>query len=72
MNIDSDPQYPFTRAVAGHVFANYDALLNVHGGVGRKKAHDPRTWGRAAEAAMAARVAAACEQLGSAGRSLLR
>jgi fructose-bisphosphate aldolase, class II len=40
--------------------------------VGQKKAYDPRSWGREAEAAMAARVAEACEQLGSAGRSLPR
>ena len=39
-----------------------------HGG--QKKAHDLRSWGR--EAAMATRVGQACEQLGSAGRSLLR
>jgi fructose-bisphosphate aldolase, class II len=72
MNIDSDTQYAFTRAVAGHMFANYEGVLKVDGGVGRKKAYDPRSWGREAEAAMAARVAEACEQLGSAGRSLLR
>ncbi len=71
MNIDTDTQYAFTRAVAGHMFANYDGVLKVDGGVGQKKAYDPRTWGREAEAAMAARVVEACEQLGSAGRSLL-
>jgi fructose-bisphosphate aldolase class II len=71
MNIDSDTQYAFTRAVAGHMFANYDGVLKVDGAVGHKTAYDPRTWGRAAEAAMAARVAKACEELGSAGRSLL-
>lgn len=72
MNIDTDTQYAFSRAVAGYMFANYDGVLKVDGGVGRKQAYDPRTWGRDAEAAMAARVAEACEQLGSAGRSLLR
>jgi fructose-bisphosphate aldolase, class II len=72
MNIDTDTQYAFTRAVAGHMFANYDGVLRVDGGVGQKKAYDPRSWGREAEAAMAARVAEACEQLGSAGRSLPR
>jgi fructose-bisphosphate aldolase, class II len=72
MNIDSDIQYAFTREVAGHMFANYDGVLKLDGGVGQKKAYDPRSWGRKAEAAMAARVAASCEQLGSAGRSLLR
>ena len=72
MNIDTDTQYAFTRAVAGHMFLNYDGVLKVDGGVGRKKAYDPRSWGREAEAAMAAPVAEACRQLGSAGRSLLR
>ena len=72
MNIDSDTQYAFTRALAGHMFANYDGVLKVDGGVGQEKAYDPRSWGREAEAAMATRVAAACERLGSAGRSVLR
>jgi fructose-bisphosphate aldolase class II len=72
MNIDTDTQYAFTRAVAGHMFQNYDGVLKVDGGVGRKKAYDPRSWGREAEAAMAARVGEACRELGSAGRSLLR
>jgi fructose-bisphosphate aldolase, class II len=54
------------------MFANYDGVLKLDGGVGQKKAYDPRSWGRKAEAAMAARVAASCAQLGSAGRSLLR
>lgn len=72
MNIDTDTQYAFARAVAGHMFQNYDGVLKLDGGVGRKKAYDPRAWGREAEAAMAARVTEACEQLGSAGRSLLR
>jgi fructose-bisphosphate aldolase, class II len=72
MNIDTDTQYAFTRAVAGHMLANYDGVLRVDGGVGRKQAYDPRSWGREAETAMATRVMQACEQLGSAGRSLLR
>jgi fructose-bisphosphate aldolase, class II len=72
MNIDTDTQYAFTRAVAGHMFQNYDGVLRVDGGVGSKKAYDPRSWGREAEAAMAERVSEACHQLGSAGRSLLR
>jgi fructose-bisphosphate aldolase, class II len=72
MNIDTDAQYAFTRAVAGHMFANYDGVLKVDGMVGRKQAYDPRSWGREAEAAMAARVEQACRQLGSAGHSVLR
>ena len=69
MNIDTDTQYAFTRAVAGHIFANYDGVLKVDGEVGNKKAYDPRAWGKLGEAAMAARVAQAASQLGSAGKS---
>ena len=69
MNIDTDTQYAFTRAVAGHIFANYDGVLKVDGEVGNKKAYDPRAWGKLGEASMAARVAQAASQLGSAGKS---
>jgi fructose-bisphosphate aldolase class II len=47
-------------------------VLRVDGGLGDKKAFDPRAWGKAAETAMAARVAQACADVGSAGRSLWR
>ena len=70
MNIDTDTQYAFTRAIADHVFSNYDAVLKVDGEVGEKKLYDPRSWGREAESAMAARVVEACKQLGSAGKAL--
>jgi len=40
--------------------------------VGEKGAYDPRSWGRKAEVAMAARVAATCELVGSDGKSLSR
>jgi fructose-bisphosphate aldolase class II len=67
MNIDTDTQYAFTRPAAGHMFANYDGVLKVDGDVGNKKAYDPRSWGKAAEAGMTARVTQACEDLLSAG-----
>ena len=70
MNVDTDTQYAFTRPVAGHMFSNYDGVLKVDGEVGNKKAYDPRSWGKAAEAGMAARVVEACENLRSAGTSL--
>jgi fructose-bisphosphate aldolase, class II len=71
INLDTDAQYAFTRAVADHLFTNYDGVLRVDGDVGRKAAYDPRSWGRNAEAALARRVAEASELFGSAGRSLL-
>ena len=70
MNIDTDTQYAFTRAVAGHMFRHYDEVLKVDGEVGNKKMYDPRSWGREAEDSMAARVVEACEELGSAGRAI--
>ena len=70
MNVDTDAQYAFTRPVAGHMFTNYDGVLKVDGEVGNKKAYDPRTWGKAAEESMTARVVQACQDLMSAGKKL--
>jgi fructose-bisphosphate aldolase class II len=71
MNIDTDTQYAFTRPAAGHMFSNYDGVLKVDGDVGNKKAYDPRAWGKVAEAGMSKRVVEACEDLRSAGTSLI-
>jgi len=70
MNVDTDTQYAFTRPVADHMFRNYDGVLKVDGEVGSKKKYDPRSWGKAAEGGMAARVVEACEDLRSAGTAL--
>ncbi len=70
MNVDTDTQYAFTRAVAGHMFSHYDGVLRIDGEVGDKKAYDPRSYGKAAEQSMAARVVEACENLRSAGTAL--
>jgi fructose-bisphosphate aldolase, class II len=67
MNVDTDTQYAFTRPVAAHMFTNYDGVLKVDGDVGNKKAYDPRSWGKSAEANMTARVKEACEDLLSVG-----
>src|SRR5690606_23369017 len=72
MNIDTDTQYAFTRPVADHMFKNYDGVLKVDGEVGSKKTYDPRTWGKLAEASMAARVVEACRHLRSAGTRVKR
>jgi fructose-bisphosphate aldolase, class II len=63
VNVDTDMQLVFTGAIADHV--------RTHG-IREKEHFDPRSWGRAAEAAMADAVAARCEFLGSAGRTLAR
>src|SRR5580692_11394500 len=70
MNVDTDTQYAFTRPVAGHMFTNYDGVLKIDGEVGNKKAYDPRTWGKAAEESMTARVVQACQDLMSAGKQI--
>jgi fructose-bisphosphate aldolase, class II len=69
MNIDTDLQYAFTRPIADWILKNYDGVLKVDGDVGNKKVYDPRAWGKAAEAGMAARVIEAAQQLGSAGKT---
>jgi fructose-bisphosphate aldolase class II len=69
MNVDTDMQYAFTRGVAAHVFSHYDGVLKVDGGVGDKKAYDPRVYLAKAEASMAARVVEACQELGSTGKA---
>ncbi|TXI38231.1 MAG: class II fructose-bisphosphate aldolase [Mycobacterium sp.] len=70
MNVDTDTQYAFTRPVAAHMFNNYDGVLKVDGEVGNKKVYDPRSWGKAGENAMTARVIEACENLRSSGHSV--
>ncbi|WP_347344393.1 class II fructose-bisphosphate aldolase [Microbacterium sp.] len=70
MNVDTDTQYAFTSSIAGHMLSNWNKVLKVDGGYGDKKAYDPRSWGKPAEAAMAARVVEAAQQLGSAGNAM--
>lgn len=70
MNIDTDTQYSFSRPVADWMFRNYDGVLKIDGEVGNKKQYDPRAWGKAAEAGMAARIVEACERLGSVGKKM--
>jgi fructose-bisphosphate aldolase class II len=69
MNVDTDTQYAFTRPIVDHMFANYDGVLKIDGEVGNKKVYDPRSYLKAAEVGMAARVVEACEALQSAGTS---
>jgi fructose-bisphosphate aldolase, class II len=71
VNLDSEAQYSFTRAAAEHMVANREAVLAEDPALGDKRAYDPRAWGAKAEVAMAKRVAQACEELGSAGRSIV-
>ncbi len=70
MNVDTDTQYAFSRPVADHMLRHYDGVLKIDGEVGNKKLYDPRSWGKAAEQGMAARVVEACENLSSTGHTL--
>jgi fructose-bisphosphate aldolase, class II len=72
MNVDTDMQYAFTRAIADHCFKNYDGVLKVDGDVGNKKAYDPRPYMTSAENAMAARVVQATTDLRSAGTTMMQ
>jgi fructose-bisphosphate aldolase, class II len=68
MNVDTDMQYAFTHAIEEHFASRPESGLP---GVD-KSVYDPRSWGRKAELAMAARIVAASEVLGSVGNTLAR
>lgn len=70
MNIDTDTQYAFTRPIAEHMFKKYDGILKIDGEVGNKKDYDPRTYLKLAEAGCAKRLAEACDDLLSTGKTL--
>ena len=72
MNIDTDTQYAFSRAIADHFFKNYDGILKVDGEVGNKKAYDPRTYLALAETALAERVKQAVKELRAAGTTMMK
>lgn len=71
MNIDTDTQYAYTRPVVDFMLKNYDKVLKIDGEVGSKKHYDPREWLKGAEKAMTERIATACDDLKSTGKSLL-
>jgi fructose-bisphosphate aldolase class II len=70
MNVDTDTQYAFTRPIVDHMFKNYDGVMMIDGEIGTKKAYDPRSYLKKAEASMCARIARACEDLRSNGKSI--
>src|SRR5271157_22457 len=72
MNIDTDTQYAFTRAIADHMFKNYTGVLKVDGDVGNKKTYDPREYLAAAEKAMAERVKQAVTELRGLGTTMMK
>lgn len=72
MNIDTDTQYAFTRPVADHIMKNYDGVLKIEGEVGNKKVYDPRSYLKKAEDGVAVRMAQACQDLQSSGKSIYK
>jgi fructose-bisphosphate aldolase class II len=72
MNVDTDMQYAFTRAIADHCFKNYDGVLKVDGDVGSKKVYDPRSYLTLAETAMAERVKQAVKELRAQGTTMAK
>jgi len=72
MNIDTDMQYAFTRAIADHMMKNYDGVLMVDGEMGSKKAYDPRSYLALGEGAMAERVKRAARELKAVGTTLYK
>jgi fructose-bisphosphate aldolase class II len=72
LNIDTDTQYAFTRAIVAHIMKNYDGVLKVDGEVGNKKIYDPRSYLALAEASMAERVKQAVHDLRANGTTLFK
>jgi len=72
MNLDTDMQYAFTRAIAHHMFSHYDGILKIDGEVGNKKVYDPRNYLGLGEAGMAERVKQAGSDLRGVGTTLYK
>ena len=65
--LDANPQLVKSMSVQPPRGTGRVRVLKIDGEVGNKKQYDPRSWGKEAEAGMAARVVEACEALRSAG-----
>ncbi|MGA0846456.1 MAG: class II fructose-bisphosphate aldolase [Luteolibacter sp.] len=70
MNIDTDTQYAFTRPIVTHVCQNIEGVLKIDAEVGDKKAYDPRSYLKKAEASLCERMKIACDDLRSTGQSI--
>ncbi len=57
------------RAVAAHMFKNYDRVLKIDSELGNKKVYDPRWYVALAEKAMAERVKQAASDLRAGGNT---
>ncbi|MCF6310951.1 MAG: class II fructose-bisphosphate aldolase [Verrucomicrobiales bacterium] len=70
MNVDTDTQYWFSRPIASHMMQNCEGVFMIDGEVGNKKVYDPRSYLKKGEENMALRVAQACDDLLSTGKSI--
>jgi fructose-bisphosphate aldolase, class II len=70
MNVDTDMQYSFISAVAGHMFKNYDGVLKIDRELGCKNAYDPLSYLALAETAIAERVKQAASDLRANGKTM--
>ena len=70
MNVDTDMQDAFTRAVTAHMFKNYDGMLKMDGELGNKEVYDPRSYLALAGTAMAERVKQAANDLRASGKTM--
>jgi len=70
MNVDTDTQYHFTQPILKHMVENRADLTHSEEKMADKKKFDPRSYLKAAEKGMAARVAQACKDLKSEGKTI--
>jgi len=73
MNVDTDTQFAFSKAVAPYYEAHSKAFkyqIDPEDGTPFKKHYDPRAWLRACENSMSERVQQACNELGASGNSI--
>ena len=73
MNIDTDTQFAFSKAIGTYVEENHKAFkyqIDPEEGTPYKKQYDPRKYLRVAEQSMVARLDEAFIDLGSVGKTL--
>jgi len=73
MNIDTDTQFAYAKAVGEYVEENTKAFkyqIDPDDGTPYKKKYDPRVWLRAGEVSMVDRLDEAFSDLGSTGKTL--
>jgi fructose-bisphosphate aldolase class II len=73
MNIDTDTQFAFSKAVGTYVHENANAFkyqIDPQDGTPYKKEYDPRKWLRAGKQGFISRLSEAMNDLGSSGKSL--